>query len=132
MDEILRKKYIPMTETTYYTLLSVLVPRHGYAIMQYVKELTMGRLLLGTGTLYTMVGRLETDKLITVLPEYDKKVYYITDIGRGLLCVETERLGRQLADGWKVLYAGKEENGSMTADCDKSAVLQNGGGAFQE
>lgn len=58
MEEGLQKKYIPMTETTYYTLLSVIEPRHGYAIMQYVGELTGGRILLGTGTLYTMVGRL--------------------------------------------------------------------------
>lgn len=121
-----------MTETTYYTLLSVMVPRHGYAIIQYVKELTKGRLTLGTGTLYTMVGRLEADNIIMALPGYDKKVYHITDMGRGLLCVETERLGRQLADGWKVLYDGKEEDGSMTEGYGKDTVSQNGGGAFQE
>ena len=57
MNETLRKKYIPMTETTYYTLLAVMAPRHGYAIMQYVSSLTEGRIVLGTGTLYTMVGR---------------------------------------------------------------------------
>ena len=56
MNDALRKKYIPMTETTYYTLLAVTTPRHGYAIMQFVGRLTQERLLLGTGTLYTMVG----------------------------------------------------------------------------
>ncbi len=43
MNENLRKKYIPMTETTYYTLLAVICPRHGYAIIQYVSALTQGK-----------------------------------------------------------------------------------------
>ena len=68
MNETLRKKYIPMTETTYYTLLAVKTPRHGYAIMQYVNALTEGRITLGTGTLYTMVGRLTADGVIEVFP----------------------------------------------------------------
>ena len=58
LTEALLKKYRPMTETTYYTLLAVTEPRHGYAIMQFVSELTEGRIRLGTGTLYTMTGRL--------------------------------------------------------------------------
>ena len=33
MQDNLIKKYIPMTETTYYTLLAVMEPRHGYAKM---------------------------------------------------------------------------------------------------
>lgn len=104
MDESLRKKYIPMTETTYYTLLSVTVPRHGYAIMQYVSELTRGRIVLGTGTLYTMVGRLVTDDIIAAAPnEEGKKAYHITETGMQLLRAETERLGKQLADGRSVL-----------------------------
>ena len=40
MEDSLIKKYNPMTETTYYTLLAVKEPRHGYAIMQYVSNLT--------------------------------------------------------------------------------------------
>lgn len=104
MEEGLRKKYIPMTETTYYTLLSVTVPRHGYAIMQYVSELTKGRIVLGTGTLYTMVGRLVADGIITTVPNDEgKKTYQITEIGRELLEYETERLQNQLTDGKGVL-----------------------------
>lgn len=105
MNEALRKKYIPMTETIYYTLLSVLSPRHGYAIIQYVSSLTGGRILLGTGTLYTMVGRLVADGIITAVPVEDKKAYRITDAGLKLLQAETGRLELQLADGRAVLYA---------------------------
>ncbi len=101
--ETLRKKYIPMTETIYYTLLSVKVPRHGYAVMQYVEELTKSRLVLGTGTLYTMLGRLQTDGLIEAVPTDGKKAYQLTEAGLKLLVWETERLGSQLGDGLSVL-----------------------------
>ena len=106
MREALRKKYIPMTETIYYTLLSVVIPRHGYAIMQHVSNLTKGRILLGTGTLYTMLGRLTSDGMIRVLPDSEKKIYQITDIGLELLREETRRLELQLKDGRKILSGG--------------------------
>lgn len=104
MDDGLLKKYIPMTETTYYTLLSVITARHGYAIMQFVSELTKGRIQLGTGTLYTMVGRLTADGIVIIEPTEDgKKAYLLTEVGRELLELETKRLERQLEDGIKIL-----------------------------
>ena len=106
MNEALRKKYIPMTETTYYTLLAVIKPRHGYAIMQYVAALTQDRLLLGTGTLYTMEARLTADGVVEVRYEDGKKAYCLTQIGMELLGEETKRLGQQLADGMKILSGG--------------------------
>ena len=106
MNETLRKKYIPMTETTYYTLLAVKTPRHGYAIMQYVNALTEGRITLGTGTLYTMVGRLTADGVIEVIPADGKKAYRLTPAGTELLIEETARLADQLADGRKILAGG--------------------------
>ena len=132
MDEIIRKKYIPMTETTYYTLLSVMVPRHGYAIMQYVNELTKGRIMLGTGTLYTMVGRLTADRIIEVVQGYDKKVYLITNIGKELVRIETERLEKQLADGKKVLKPNLEKVEVMQEQPVSNADFQNGGGVSEE
>ena len=112
MKETLRRKYIPMTETTYYTLLAVTSPRHGYAIIQYVESLTKGRLTLGTGTLYTMVGRLTADGVIETVPDKreddfrGKKAYLITRECMELLKEETRRLGEQLADGLNVLAGG--------------------------
>lgn len=107
MNEALRKKYVPMTETIYYTLLSVMSPRHGYAIIQYVNGLTRGRILLGTGTLYTMVGRLVADGVIEMVSDESKKAYRITDAGLWLLQEETRRLALQLEDGWTVLKEGE-------------------------
>ena len=89
MNEALRKKYIPMTETTYYTLLAVTTPRHGYAIMQFV-------------------GRLASDGIIQVLQEDGKKSYLLTPVGMELLGEETKRLGQQLSDGLKILSGGAQ------------------------
>ena len=41
-----------LTEVTFYILLSLYSPKHGYAVMQFIEEKTGGRLLLGGGTLY--------------------------------------------------------------------------------
>lgn len=109
MDESLIKKYIPMTETTYYTLLSVLIPRHGYAIMQFVSTLTKERIQLGTGTLYTMVGRLVADGVISIAAQDSaRKEYHITETGLELILMETQRLSSQLEDGRHTL---KEKSG---------------------
>lgn len=120
MEESLVKKYIPMTETTYYTLLAVTQTRHGYAIMQFVNELTKGRIQLGTGTLYTMVGRLVADGVISIAASEDgKKSYLITETGLLLMEMETERLSHQLEDGKTILNNGnikKEENGTERED----------------
>ena len=47
-----------LTEVTFYILLSVYSPRHGYTIMQFIEEQTDGRLSLGAGTLYGALNSL--------------------------------------------------------------------------
>ena len=42
----------PMTEATYYILLALMKPGHGYGMMQRIKELSGGRIEMGPGTLY--------------------------------------------------------------------------------
>ncbi len=104
MEERLRKKYCPMTETIFYTLLALLKPNHGYGIIKFVKELTNERVKMGTGTLYTMLSRLVEDALITVVNEEDgKKTYQITETGKELLLMEQDRLYQQCENGEKVL-----------------------------
>lgn len=104
MEEKLRKKYCPMTETIFYTLLALLAPNHGYGIMKFVKELTHERVRMGTGTLYTMLGRLVEDQMIHVVNESDgKKTYQITEDGRTLLLMEQERLQQQWENGERIL-----------------------------
>ena len=48
-----------LTEVTFFILLSLYTPRHGYAIMQFVEEKTQGRLALGAGTLYGALTSLQ-------------------------------------------------------------------------
>lgn len=104
MEERLQKKYCPMTETIFYTLLALLTPNHGYGIMKFVRELTAERVKLGTGTLYTMLGRLVEDGMIEIVSEENgSKTYQITTDGRTLLGQELERLRLQCANGERIL-----------------------------
>ena len=88
-----RKRFIPMSETMLYILLSLKQELHGYAIMQSVKELTQGRIILGAGTVYSSLGKLESDGLIEgVREEGRRKIYTITPIGREILHEEVVRI----------------------------------------
>ena len=78
IDKI-RKRFLPMSETMFYILLSLQEQRHGYGIMQHVRVLTCGRIILGAGTIYQSLGKLEEDGLIAHVEEIDrKKIYEIT------------------------------------------------------
>ena len=91
--EKIRKRFIPMSETMFYILFSLQEERHGYAIMQYVKELTKERITLGAGTIYQSLGKLENDGLIIQVKEIDrKKIYVITDMGKQILLEEVHRI----------------------------------------
>lgn len=91
--EKIKKRFIPMSETMFYILLSLREERHGYGIMQHVKELTHGRIALGAGTIYQSLQKLETDGLISSTREVDrKKLYVITDIGKEILSEEAKRI----------------------------------------
>lgn len=95
-----QKAYLPMTETAYYTLLSLLEPRHGYGIMQHVEGITAKRLSIGAGTLYGSLARMERDGVIVVLSEQDRrKTYAITAAGSSLLALELARLRELVANG---------------------------------
>lgn len=88
-----RKRYIPMSETMFYILLSLKQERHGYAIMQHVKELTKGRIVLGAGTVYSSLGKLESDGLIEGIREEERrKIYAITPLGTQILREEADRI----------------------------------------
>ncbi len=103
-----RGKLDTLTEQMYYLLLALHEPGHGYAIMERVRTLSRGRLQLGPGTLYTLLGRFEKEGLITLAAtEQNRKVYQLTDVGRETLEREYERLRRQVADGAAVF--GRED-----------------------
>lgn len=84
-----------MTETGFYILLCLRGPNHGYGIVQRVKELTDGELVLSPGTMYGSLSKMEKDGLITFIEEIDKrKVYQITELGTEVLNCELNRIKR--------------------------------------
>lgn len=88
-----QKRFIPMSETMFYILLSLREERHGYGIMLHVKELTAGRVVLGAGTIYQSLSKLQEDKLIQAVNEIDrKKIYRITGLGSEILKIEAARI----------------------------------------
>ncbi len=89
-----------LTEATYYILLSLVSPRHGYGIMQLTEELSGKRVRLAAGTLYGALNALCAKGWIIQLPSEDesrRKEYRLTEKGRHVLEREVARL-RELAD----------------------------------
>lgn len=90
----------PMTEAAYYILLALLKPGHGYGMMQRIRELSSGRLVMGPGTLYGVLSRMSKEGLIVLTGEEGRrKNYAITETGKAALLAEYERLKRLVADG---------------------------------
>ena len=95
---------IALTETTYYILLSLYRPLHGYGIMQRAAELSGGRVRLAAGTLYGALNALVDKGWIALLPgEGRKKEYRLTPRGLEVLKNELERLRELVASGDMVL-----------------------------
>ena len=89
------KKYMFMTETGFYILLCLRTPNHGYGIVQKVKELTEDEVVLGPGTMYGSLSKMEKDGLIEFVREEEKrKIYQITDLGKEVLELELKRISR--------------------------------------
>ncbi len=99
----------PMSEAMYYIFLALLSPGHGYGLMQRIRELSGGRVLLGPGTLYGILTRLRKDGLIRLEAlDERRKIYLLTDQGKEALQAEYERLKRMVRDG-AMLEKGEDE-----------------------
>ena len=93
---------LPLTETTYYIMLSLAPePSHGYRIMKEVEALSDERVSLSTGTLYGALRRLLEQGWIERLSasalnersdERNRKYYQLTEKGRLVLEAEVGRL----------------------------------------
>ena len=96
------KDYLPLTETSFFILLSLAVtPKHGYAIIKEVERMSSERVVLAAGTLYTALRRMLEDHWIERIEDdfptnsgkgRERKLYRLTDLGRSILDLETERL----------------------------------------
>lgn len=94
-----RDKHLPLTETTFYTLLALQQPAHGYVIMQQVKALSAGEVDMAAGTMYGALENLQKQGLIQLvgLAEGRRKTYQITPYGMQVLKEDVNRLRHMVA-----------------------------------
>jgi len=102
-----------LTEGVYLILISMLTPRHGYAVMQHIEALTEGRVMLGAGTLYGAINNLLEKEWICAVGHgvaLRKKEYEITPTGREILQAEIRRLEELIRIGKQERYGAGNAN----------------------
>jgi DNA-binding PadR family transcriptional regulator len=88
---------LPLTEPVLLILLSLAEqPRHGYSILKDVEEMSDGRVVLSTGTLYGALRRLLDEEWIERVEEKNssrgRQAYRLTPRGRSNLQLEVGRM----------------------------------------
>jgi DNA-binding PadR family transcriptional regulator len=88
---------LPLTEPVMLILLSLAdQPRHGYSILKDIEQMSDGRVVLSTGTLYGALRRLLDDEWIERMEEEEssrgRQAYRLTRRGRSQLQLEVGRM----------------------------------------
>lgn len=104
-------KNVVLTESTYYILLSLYTPLHGYGIMQKVKSITNGRVNIGAGTLYGAINSLLAKGYIVEHNSNDpsKKEYVISSTGKATIKNEINRLKELVENGERIIQEADYE-----------------------
>ena len=90
-------EFLPLTEPVLLILLSLAgQPRHGYSILKDVEQMSDGRVMLSTGTLYGALRRLLDEEWIERFKEQEssrgRQAYRLTSRGRRNLQLEVGRM----------------------------------------
>lgn len=94
-----REKFQTLTEQMFYTLLCLRYECCGADVMERVRRMTHGRVVIGPGTLYSLLESFEREGFIRQTKvEGRKRSYIITPDGSRRLEQEVERLRRQVED----------------------------------
>jgi DNA-binding PadR family transcriptional regulator len=82
-----------LTDSTYYILLTLVKPMHGYGIMQAVQELSQGEMIIGPASLYTIIKKIQSADLIQLLEDNEerRKTYELTLKGKEMLKKDIKR-----------------------------------------
>lgn len=98
-----------LTESMFYVLLALWrQERCGTEIAAYVRQLTAGRVALGPGTLYAILGKFQEEGLIKESWSQGRmRVYRVTESGRELFRRELQNMRRCVDDGQREM--GEEE-----------------------
>jgi DNA-binding PadR family transcriptional regulator len=95
-----REQFQNLTEPMYYILMSLLEEKCGVDIMDAVEKLSRGRVRVGPGTLYALLGKFEKENMIIETEvQGRKRSYIITEKGREALLEEYRRLITMVKDG---------------------------------
>lgn len=100
-----------MREPTFWILTALVDrPRHGYAVMKQVSDLSGGEVTLLAATLYAALDRLAAEGLVEIDREEvvdgrPRRYYRLTDNGGAALAAETERLRRNVTAASRLLGA---------------------------
>ena len=104
-----REQFQTLTEPMYYILLALTEECCGVDIMEKVKVISHGRVLVGPGTLYAMLAKFEENRVIKMTAsEGRRKSYIITDVGQEMLQKEYVRLLVLVQDGQHLLQKNSE------------------------
>ncbi len=94
----MRKPQVPLTPAVFHILLALADgPLHGYGIMQAVEQSASSEPVMGPGTIYGSLQRMEEAGLVKELaarPDDRRRVFALQPAGRRALAYEAERLSR--------------------------------------
>lgn len=76
-----------LTDSVFYIMAAFSKPKHGYAVMSEIEELTEGEVKIGPASLYTIIKKLMGEEYIMLYDDSDsrRKVYLLTEKGRSVL-----------------------------------------------
>jgi DNA-binding PadR family transcriptional regulator len=110
------RSFLPLTPLVFQVLLAVTdEPRHGYGIIREVEDGTDGVIRLRSGTLYTLLQRLQDEQLIVESskrpdPEEDderRRYYVVTELGRAVVAAEARRLESAVSEARRKRVLGR-------------------------
>ena len=100
------ESHLPLSVPVHQILLSLAdEDRHGYAIIQDIRERTDDEVSLTASTLYGALARMLSDGMITEVPSAGdepnpspkkRRIYRVSDYGRSVARAEARRLARTL------------------------------------
>ncbi len=94
----MRKPQVPLTPAVFHILLALADgPLHGYGIMQAVEQSASSEPVMGPGTIYGSLQRMEEAGLVKELaarPDDRRRVFALQPAGRRARAYEAERLSR--------------------------------------
>lgn len=99
-----REQFQNLTEPMYYILMSLMEERCGVDIMAAVDDISKGRVKVGPGTLYALLGKFQKENIIRETNvDGRRRSYIITEKGIAILKEEYDRVNILLRDGEKIL-----------------------------